>query len=243
MGEHVAFPFAVISIKFAEESPNHHTFNPIRTCSNVVEHISFCFSSFSEHRPSMAVQILHFIHPWTEHRDSGSVMTSTREISRLTEDRWTNPTSTPGALESKSLEESEGQIEDCKIGAGDWLVQNLELNKDSTSVNCQVHQREVQNNLQPTKMKRNCLILRYCYFAGWKRSKCSGGFHWQRREYMSNFAAHIMPNTLKLTRVELMKGLRVWRNIRGTGITMDEAKGLVSQIKASLTFRARMCAG
>ena len=83
MGEQVAFPCAVISIKFAEESPNHHTSNPSRSCSNLVEDISFCFSSFSKHRPSMAVQIIHFIHPWSEHRDSGSVMTSTCEISRF----------------------------------------------------------------------------------------------------------------------------------------------------------------
>ena len=75
-----------------------------------------------------------------------------------TEDRWTNPTSTPGALESKSLEESEGQIEDFKIGAGDWLVQNFESKKDSTSVNCQVHQRVVQRYLRPTKVNRKCSV-------------------------------------------------------------------------------------
>ena len=50
-----------------------------------------------------------------------------------------NSTSTPGALERKTLEESEGQIEDCKVGAGDWLVQNFEPNKDSTGVNHHIH--------------------------------------------------------------------------------------------------------
>ena len=35
------------------------------------------------------------------------------------------------------------------------------------------------------------------------------------------------------TRVEV-KGWRVWRNIRGMGITMDEAKDLVSQIEAMI---------
>ena len=31
-----------------------------------------------------------------------------------------------------------GVIEDCKDGAGDWLVKNFELNKDSTCVNFQI---------------------------------------------------------------------------------------------------------
>ena len=47
----------------------------------------------------------------------------------------------------------------------------------------------------------------------------------------NNFAAHVMPNPIIPTRVEL-KGWGVCRNIRGTGVTTDEASNLVSGIKA-----------
>ena len=50
----------------------------------------------------------------------------------------------------------------------------------------------------------------------------------------SNFAAHVMPSALLPTRVKL-KGWGVWRNIRGTGIRMDEARTLVSDIKTIIS--------
>ena len=50
----------------------------------------------------------------------------------------------------------------------------------------------------------------------------------------SNFAAHVMPNTFTPTRVEL-KGWEVLRNVRGTGITMDEARTLVTKNKAIIS--------
>ena len=45
-----------------------------------------------------------------------------------------------------------------------------------------------------------------------------------------NFATHVMHNTFVASRIDL-KGWGVWRNIRGTGITMDEARDLVSKVK------------
>ena len=45
-----------------------------------------------------------------------------------------------------------------------------------------------------------------------------------------NFAAPVMSGVFAPTRVEL-KGWGVWRNIRGTGITVDEARTLVGEIK------------
>ena len=41
-GNHFIFPCATGSIKSAEEGPNHHTTNPSRPNSNVVEDISGC---------------------------------------------------------------------------------------------------------------------------------------------------------------------------------------------------------
>ena len=51
---------------------------------------------------------------------------------------------------------------------------------------------------------------------------------------ISNFAAHVMPNSFIPTRVEL-KGWEVWRNIRGTGITMDRDRNLASKFNWELT--------
>ena len=48
---------------------------------------------------------------------------------------------------------------------------------------------------------------------------------------MGNFAARVMQNTFVASRIEL-KGWGCWRNIRGTGITLEEAKQLVSMAKA-----------
>ena len=45
----------------------------------------------------------------------------------------------------------------------------------------------------------------------------------------SNFAAPVMPHLYRIERLG-----EVWRNIRDTVITMEEAKGLVSQIKAMI---------
>ena len=39
--------------------------------------------------------------------------------------------------ESKTAKENEGHIEDCKVGAGDWLAQNFELGKDFILANYQ----------------------------------------------------------------------------------------------------------
>ena len=60
----------------------------------------------------------------------------------------------------------------------------------------------------------------------------SGSFYWQRRERAQlccpHNAEHLETHSYRIER------LGVWRNIRGTEITMDEAKGLVSQIKAMI---------
>ena len=45
----------------------------------------------------------------------------------------------------------------------------------------------------------------------------------------SNFAPHVMHNTLVASRIGL-KRWEIWRNIRGARITMDEARNLVSKI-------------
>ena len=51
-----------------------------------------------------------------------------------------------------------------------------------------------------------------------------------RGSYIGPFTPDVASEWLP-TRIEL-KGWRVWRKIRETGITVDQAKGLVSQVKA-----------
>ena len=50
---------------------------------------------------------------------------------------------------------------------------------------------------------------------------------------MGNFASRLMRKTFVASRVEL-EGQGSWRNIRGAGITVEEAKELVSAAKAPL---------
>ena len=48
-----------------------------------------------------------------------------------------------------------------------------------------------------------------------------------------NFAGRLAQNAFVASRIEL-KGLGCWRNIRGTGITLDEAKELVRTTEARI---------
>ena len=48
-----------------------------------------------------------------------------------------------GASESKTSNTCEEHIEGCKVGAQDWLVQNVELSKDFAFANYQIHQTAV----------------------------------------------------------------------------------------------------
>ena len=45
---------------------------------------------------------------------------------------------------------------------------------------------------------------------------------------MGNFPSRVMQNTFVASRVEL-KGCGCWRNIRGIGITLEEAKARLKQ--------------
>ena len=42
-------------------------------------------------------------------------------------------------LKSKTVKKCPKHIEDCEVGLGAWLVQNLRLRKDFDSVNYQIH--------------------------------------------------------------------------------------------------------
>ena len=48
-----------------------------------------------------------------------------------------------------------------------------------------------------------------------------------------NFAGRVASNVFVVSRIEL-KGWGCWRNIRGTGITLEKAKALVSGAKARI---------
>ena len=49
-------------------------------------------------------------------------------------------------------------IEDCTVGAGDWLAQNFERSKDFTLANYQIHQTALNTPHQPTKVMRTTSI-------------------------------------------------------------------------------------
>ena len=102
--------------------------------------------------------------PFTHSRSEKSILWQSdgihaRESRVSAEEGRPNRTSTPGRKESKKKlrRSTEGNIEECKVGAGHFLVQNLELNKDSISVN-----HQVQHHFQPTKVERKSSILVQC---------------------------------------------------------------------------------
>ena len=94
-----------------------------------------------------ANQIKQFMHPWFENRDGGSRGIHARdlEIQR--------------ASEGNTSKACEGQIEDCKVGGGDWFEKNFEWNTDSTCVNYQSHQQVFQSHPQPTKVLGTTSIM------------------------------------------------------------------------------------
>ena len=101
--------------------------------SALVFHRSPCINIQWQSRsyiPSILGMIIEILakswHPRARFRDSA-------------EARWSHHTSTPETMESKTLKKYEGKIEYCRVGARYWLAQNMELEQDSTSVNCQIH--------------------------------------------------------------------------------------------------------
>ena len=60
-------------------------------------------------------------------------------------------------LQSKMVNTCPKPIEDCKVGAEDWPVQNFKLNKDSSVVE-QIHQTAVNMPRHPTKARRTISI-------------------------------------------------------------------------------------
>ena len=66
----------------------------------------------------------------------------------------------------------------------------------------------------------------------WKRSNYSGSLHWPRWEHEQLCCPRVAKHLCGFPhRIEMLVG---WRNIRGTGITMDEARNLVSKIKTMM---------
>ena len=106
----------------------------------------------------MAVGILHFIHPLFEDNGFSRVMVSQKCLDSA-KDQCLNHTFTSGTSESKTSNDKEAQLEDCKVGAGDWLAQNFDLSKDFNVANCQIHQTAEFMPRQPTKVTRTTLIM------------------------------------------------------------------------------------
>ena len=84
-------------------------------------------------------------HPWCEHQESGRTTAATCE--------------TQESKECKSSNTCEKQIESCKVGAEDWLLQNYVLNKDFTFANYQIQQQAVLMAHQRTKVMRMMSIM------------------------------------------------------------------------------------
>ena len=70
-----------------------------------------------------------------------------------------------------------GQIEDCTVGAKDWLVQNLELSEVSTFVNHHIHVQAFQSHPQPTKVMRTTSIMERSLIEPISVTKCSKQVH------------------------------------------------------------------
>ena len=62
-------------------------------------------------------------------------------------------------LEGKTLNPFARHIEDCKVGAEVWLVQNFGLRKDFGFVNCQIHQPVFPSHRQRTKVTRRTSFM------------------------------------------------------------------------------------
>ena len=75
------------------------------------------------------------LHPRVyESKDFVRVMASSRPFRDTEKAWWLNHTITSGAVESKFSNTCAKHIEDCKVGAEDWIARNFELSIDFTSV-------------------------------------------------------------------------------------------------------------
>ena len=95
----------------------------------------------------MAIVILHFIHPLFEDNGFSRVMVSQKCLDSA-KDQCLNHTFTSGTSEGKTANDKEAQLEDCKVGAGDWLAQNFKAKTlfwrtaRFTGQQCPVNQRK-----------------------------------------------------------------------------------------------------
>ena len=129
------------TIKTIQESID--TATPVVPC---ISHIP----AFSKHQASMAVQGMKIKssaaswQPRAKHRGSARA-------------QWLNHTFNSATSVSKTSNTCEKHIENCKVGAADWLVQNFELNKAFTSANYQIqHQADAD---RPKKVVRTTSIM------------------------------------------------------------------------------------
>ena len=90
-----------------------------------------CFKPSTHWTSIGQIEMLHCIQEWYESKDFARVMASSRELLRYGE----GPKFTSGTSESNTSNTCAKHIDDCKVGAEEWLVQNFELSKDFTLAN------------------------------------------------------------------------------------------------------------
>ena len=88
-----------------------------------------------------------------------------------------------GTSESKTSTSCAEYVEYCKVGAEDWLVQNVELSKVSCSVNYQNHHTAVVMPHQPTKVARTTSIMKHFLIEPTNVINCLGLVHQPQRNH------------------------------------------------------------
>ena len=116
-------------------------------------------SSCCRHRVSVAVQILLFSQPFLRIKTLPESWLPRERFGDLAEVRWLNQISNQGAPERTTSNMCEEHTEGCKVGAEDWLVQNVGRSKDSTIGNCQIGQTAVFMPYHPTKVMMTTSIV------------------------------------------------------------------------------------
>ena len=123
----------------------------------------------------MGVETWNFKQDWYEDKDFARVTASSRYLTRFGE--LLNHTFTSGTKESKTKSSWAEHMEDCKVDAGDWLAQNLELSKDFTLADLQIHQTAVSMPHQPTKVTRTTSIREPSLIEPTNVTKCPKQVH------------------------------------------------------------------
>ena len=112
-------------------------------------------------------------------------------------DQCLNHTFTSGTSESKTANDKEAQLEDCKVGAGDWLAQNFDPSKDFNMANCQIHRSAEFMPRQPTKVTRTTLIMEPALIEPTNGTNCPKQFHQSQHNHGQTNHCKVIGNIMR----------------------------------------------